>query len=73
MSKRFVGTGKKFGKNEKGFIAFPVSRQDIAAYIGTAYETIYKFLNEFSEQAYIKTDGKNIALLDYNAISKAIC
>ncbi|MCH5598545.1 helix-turn-helix domain-containing protein [Niabella ginsengisoli] len=45
----------------------------MAAYIGTAYETIYKFLNEFSEQAYIKTDGKNIALLDYNAISKAIC
>jgi CRP-like cAMP-binding protein len=64
---------KKFGSNEDGFIAFTVSRQDIAAYVGTAYETIYKFLNEFTEQGYIQTDGKRIALLDRKSLADTIC
>jgi CRP-like cAMP-binding protein len=53
----------KFGKDEKGFIGFPVSRQDIASYTGAAYETVYKLLTEFSAAEFIKTDGKNIAVL----------
>lgn len=63
----------KFGRDESGFIAFTVSRQDIAAYVGTAYETVYKNINEFVELGYIKTDAKAIALLDREAIRSAVC
>ncbi|MDE3143394.1 MAG: Crp/Fnr family transcriptional regulator, partial [Bacteroidota bacterium] len=33
-----------FGTNAAGYIAIPVTRQDIAAYAGTTYETVFKFL-----------------------------
>jgi CRP/FNR family transcriptional regulator len=59
---------KKFGTNEEGFISFPVSRQDIAAYTGAAYETVYKILTEWAEAGVIKTDGKHIGILEPGAL-----
>ncbi|GAB3430990.1 Crp/Fnr family transcriptional regulator [Niabella aquatica] len=64
---------RKFGKDAAGYIAFTISRHDIAAYVGTAYETVYKIINEFTELGYIKTEAKNIALLNHEAIVAAIC
>ncbi|RYG44407.1 MAG: Crp/Fnr family transcriptional regulator, partial [Chitinophagaceae bacterium] len=49
---------KKFGINDEGFINFDISRQDIAAFTGAAYETVYKLLIEFTNSGLIKTDGK---------------
>lgn len=60
---------KKFGKSEDGFIRFAVTKQDMAAYTGAAYETVYKLLNEFVESDYIKTDGKRIKILNQNALN----
>lgn len=60
----------KFGKNEEGFIRFAITRQDIAAYTGAAYETVYRLLTEFVELKYIKAEGKNIAILNSNALLK---
>jgi CRP-like cAMP-binding protein len=56
---------KKFGINEHGFIAVDISRHDIAAYTGAAYETVYKLLAEFTNLNQIKTDGKSIAILSH--------
>ncbi|MGC4235278.1 MAG: Crp/Fnr family transcriptional regulator [Niabella sp.] len=64
---------RKFGRDAAGYIAFTISRHDIAAYVGTAYETVYKTINEFTELGYIKTEAKNIALLNHEAIAAAIC
>ncbi|PVD52453.1 transcriptional regulator [Terrimonas sp.] len=58
----------KFGKDQEGFIGFAITRQDIAAYTGAAYETVYKLLTEFTESGYIKTDGKRIAILNNDAL-----
>ncbi|MCF3109718.1 Crp/Fnr family transcriptional regulator [Niabella sp. CC-SYL272] len=41
-----------------------ISRQDLSAYIGATYETVYKFLLEFSEQGWIRTVGKELMLND---------
>lgn len=54
---------QKFGVTDDGFINFEVSRQDIAAYTGAAYETVYKLLAEFTGSAIIKTEGKRIGIL----------
>lgn len=54
---------KKFGQNEEGFIGFPVSRQDIAAFTGAAYESVYKILAELVNGGIIRTDGKFIRVL----------
>lgn len=64
VAKALLSIEKKFNSNEDGYISFPVSRQDIASYTGAAYETVYKLLTEFTEAAYIQTDGKHIMLKD---------
>jgi CRP/FNR family transcriptional regulator len=52
----------KFGRNREGFIAMPVSRQDIASYAGTTYETLFKVLNEMKKDKIISTSGKFIKI-----------
>ena len=60
---------KKFGQDESGYISFAITRQDIAAYTGAAYETVYKLLHEFTALQYITTDGKKIAILNAEALA----
>ena len=72
LANALLALESKFGTNEAGFIAFTVNRQDIAAYVGTVYETAYKIINEFVELEYIKTDAKAIALLNKEAIKNAV-
>jgi CRP-like cAMP-binding protein len=58
----------QFGTNTDGYINFPINRQDIASYIGSAYETVHKLLAEFTREGWIKSDGKAIAVLDRNQL-----
>lgn len=70
LAKALLVLEKKFGVDENGFIAFTISRQDISSYTGTAYETVYKLLNEFAEAGFIKTDGKEIAVVDREELER---
>ena len=63
VMKTLLTIESKFGKNDKGFISFDISRQDIAAYTGAAYETVYKLLADFTNSGLIKTEGKSIAII----------
>ncbi len=54
----------KFGVTPEGAIDIILSRQDLASYAGTTYETIFRILNEFTEAGYISISNKNIALLN---------
>jgi CRP/FNR family transcriptional regulator len=54
----------KFGTNREGYISMAISRQDIASYAGTTYETLFKLFNELTENKLIATSGKYIKLLN---------
>lgn len=62
---------KKFGVDPSGNIAFQISRQDIAAYTGAAYETVYKLLLEFEQAGLIRTSGRQIGILQRDALHAA--
>ncbi|MGN6436998.1 MAG: Crp/Fnr family transcriptional regulator [Agriterribacter sp.] len=68
LAKALLTLEKKFGTKANGFIGFTINRQDIASYTGTAYETVYKLLGEFAEAGFIKTDGKDIAVVDHTGL-----
>jgi CRP/FNR family transcriptional regulator len=51
-----------FGRGAEGVIAMPFTRQDIAAYAGTTYETVFKFFNELIALGVIVTAGKEIRI-----------
>ncbi len=57
-----------FGTREDGYIALPISRQDIAYYAGTSYETVFKFFTELSSKNILITLGKNIKINDRKAL-----
>ena len=50
----------KFGTSPQGYIDIHLSRQDLASYIGTTYETVFRVMNELVEENAISVDGKNI-------------
>lgn len=53
---------RTFGKNPDQFLAVTLTRQDIASYAGTTYETVFKFFTELIEKKIITTEGKNIKI-----------
>ena len=52
----------KFGLTAEGHINMTISRQDIASFAGTTYETVFRVLNEFAENGVVNSDGKNITI-----------
>ena len=58
----------KFGVTENGFINITLSRQDLASYAGTTYETVFRIMNEFIEEDIVSVNGKGISVLDANKL-----
>lgn len=54
----------KFGQNEQGFIDLVLTRQDMASFAGTTYETVFRMLGELVEQNIIATEEKKIKIID---------
>lgn len=53
---------ENFGLGEDGFLALTLSRQDLASYAGTTYETVFRILNEFALEKAVKLAGKSIGI-----------
>jgi len=55
---------EKFGLTQEGFIDIALSRQDLASFAGTTYETVFRIINELVQDGTIRAEGKNITLLN---------
>ncbi|MDQ6901500.1 MAG: Crp/Fnr family transcriptional regulator [Bacteroidota bacterium] len=54
----------KFGVTVTGEINIILSRQDLASYSGTTYETVFRILNEFTKEDIISVNSKNITIIN---------
>lgn len=59
---------QKFGVTSEGSIDIILSRQDLASYAGTTYETLFRVMNELAEENSLKMIGKNIFILNEEAL-----
>lgn len=59
-----------FGLDKKNYITLPISRQDIASYAGTTYETVFKFFTELAQAKIVTTSGKNIRVNQLNSLKQ---
>src|SRR5215216_992743 len=64
LAQALVALEEKFGKTAEGFINIHLSRQDIASYVGSTYETIFRLMNEFIEEGLVEVSGKDILIKD---------
>jgi CRP-like cAMP-binding protein len=69
ISQALLNLNTKFGTDENGFIDIDLSRQDLASYSGTTYETLFKMLNEMAEENILKLVDKKIAIADINKLT----
>ncbi|RYD86391.1 MAG: Crp/Fnr family transcriptional regulator, partial [Sphingobacteriales bacterium] len=61
-----------YGTDNEGFINADITRQDIASYAGTTYETVFKFFTELGQSGLISTSGKRIRLQSPDALQQFI-
>lgn len=61
-----------FGTHKNKYIAVTVTRQDIAAYAGTTYETVFKFLRTLVAAKIISTAGKNIRINNAGKLAEMV-
>jgi CRP/FNR family transcriptional regulator len=54
----------KFGTSEDGTIDMTLSRQDLASYTGTTYETAFRIMSELIQDNVIAVSGKSIAVMN---------
>ncbi len=60
----------KFGITQDGFLNINLSRQDLASYTGTTYETVFRIMNEMVQEGSISLSGKNICVLDTSKLNE---
>lgn len=63
---------KTFGEDKDHFLQISLSRQDIAAYAGTTYETVFKIFTEWTTFRWIRTDGRRIQIKSSRHIQSCI-
>lgn len=51
-----------FGLDETGHINSSMTKQEIASYAGTTYETLFKVLNEWAQDKVLEVSGKHIRI-----------
>ena len=59
----FLMLHKRFGVDREGFIDITLTKQDIASFAGTIYETFFKITDELVKQKIILYSGKRLKIL----------
>ncbi len=61
-----------FGTGKDKYISVVITRQDIAAHSGTAYETVFKFFKTLIKNKTIGVAGKKIRIINRNVLQGMI-
>lgn len=62
IAQALLSMQEKFGTTPEGFIDINLSRQDLASYTGTTYETVFRLMNELVQEGCITLLGKQICI-----------
>ena len=59
-----LGLRDQFGLSEERYLNVDLSRQDLAAFTGATYETVFRTMNELVAEGLIVLQGKQIGIRD---------
>ena len=57
IAQSLISLKNQFGLTKNGTINIEISRQDLASFSGSSYETLFKVMNEFTLQNFVSTSG----------------
>lgn len=66
LAELFLNLKKKYGVEEKGRwkLDIKLTREELASMVGTANETVIRFITEFKDEGLIEQDGKTIYIIN---------
>ena len=64
LSETLLLLSKRFGRSKEGYIDILLSKQDLASFIGTTYETLFRVMSTLIREKVVKVTGKKIFLLN---------
>lgn len=70
IAQSFISLKDQFGINKDGFIDIELTRQDLSSFAGASYETLFKVINEFTEEKLVEFSGKSIRILNESMLKK---
>ena len=62
VAQSLLSLKENFGITKEGYLDIVLSRQDLASFSGTTYETVFRILNELVQDKLITITGKNIVI-----------
>ena len=63
---------RTYAKEKEEEFTISLSREDLASIVGTAKETVIRFLSEFKEEQIVKTQGSKITILNVEALQSIV-
>lgn len=63
-----LNLASQFGQNSIGAINIEMSRQDLAAYAGATYETVFRTMNDMVKEGLISLNGKTIQIVNLEGL-----
>jgi CRP/FNR family transcriptional regulator len=63
-----VSLKERFGLDANGYLNIVLSRQDLASYTGTTYETLFKMMNELAAEEILRFAEKKIEIVDVDKL-----
>jgi CRP/FNR family transcriptional regulator len=70
IAQAFITLRNQFGVNKDGFIDIELTRQDLSSFAGASYETLFKVINDFTEEKLIEISGKSIRITNEAKLQK---
>jgi CRP/FNR family transcriptional regulator len=70
IAQAFITLRNQFGVNKDGFIDIELTRQDLSSFAGASYETLFKVINDFTEEKLIEMSGKSIRITNEAKLQK---
>ena len=71
VAQALLNLRENFGEDQQNNINVTLSRQDLASYVGTSYETLFRTLNEMAGENIIRVD-KKISITHPNKLAALI-
>ena len=68
IAQAFISLRERFGTDPNGHIGIEITRQDLSSFAGVSYETLFKVINEFTEDKLIEISGKSIRIINATAL-----
>ncbi len=61
---------KQFGLNKDGYINLELSRQDLAAFAASTYETVFRVIIDLTKENLVAVSGKQIRIIDRKKLAE---